>query len=493
MTVRRIRLGIGVCAAAVAAGFVLATGASAACPGIPESPQTYIDFADGSVKFREVFRKPGLAVATNGKAIPREFRAAGVGTGYFELHLEDLVGLPGLPKPANGIVAAADALYAKAADSTQCATPVIALDEIEGGNTTGPFSGRAGMYRRNILTLMTQLQFRGARVFLLIPPGFSVSERGAATFWRQASTVSELVPEVYPNGRTIHGQGPVVGNRNLRIAYRTALVKLIGLGIAPQRLGLFIGFQSQRGNGGREGLQPTGAWMRVVKWITLSAGAVAREQGIGTVWSWGWGTYSAAGVDADKPLAACVYLWTRNAGLCPDAPGRAGTGFDPSLREGRLKVPGGKHCVWRGGGRIRDGDLLRLAPVIGGRPRALVALLGATLSRKAPGVSGKLVTRAERAIVEKYFDGDRGDYLASLRKRGLNRKLARILIADQVARRALGRGEGDDAGFSDWLRAAERKALETMTCRADEVPALGEVDAARRLSFLRLPRERRKR
>ena len=141
------------------------------------------------MKFRGVFAKPGLVVASNGKAIPRTFRAAGTGTAYFELHMENLVGLPGSPKPSSGIVAAADAEYTKAVDSTGCTTPLIALDEFESGSSTGPFSGRAATYRQNVIMLMTRLRDRGARVFLLIPTGSrsASAERPSSGATRRAS------------------------------------------------------------------------------------------------------------------------------------------------------------------------------------------------------------------------------------------------------------------------------------------------------------------
>ena len=46
-------------------------------------------------------------------------------------------------------------------------------------------------------------------------------------------------------------------------------------------------------------------------------------------------------IEADKPAAACVYLWTRNHSLCP-GPKMAGRGFDPSLTEGQLILPAGQ-------------------------------------------------------------------------------------------------------------------------------------------------------
>ncbi len=482
----RIATGLVVALALTAA---LPQAAQAACPNIPDAPGTYIDFADGSVKFRSVFAKPGLVVASNGKAIPRTFRAAGAGTAYFELHMENIVGLPGSPKAASGIIAAADAEYTKAVDSTGCSTPLIALDEFESGSSTGPFTGRAATYRQNVIMLMTRLRDRGARVFLLIPSGFSVSGRGAAQFWRNAASVGELLPEVYPNGRLIHARGPVVGSRSVRIAYRTALAKLIALGIPPQKLGLFIGFQSQSGNGGREGLKPLSAWLRVVKWKTLSAETISRELGIGTIWSWGWGTFSSAGADADKPTVACVYLWTRNPSLCPQAVGPSGPGFDTSLREGRLKVPGDHHCVWKDGGRIAASEVTRLEVPIGGRQRALNALLQAGLAKRAPGLKSRLVSAAEAAIIRKRFGGDRAAYKAALAQRALSQRIARRLITIQVAKREVDRRERKRGeSFAEWLSKWQARADKTMTCRRDEVPVGGATNPIKRFSFLKVPK-----
>ena len=40
------------------------------------------------------------------------------------------------------------------------------------------------------------------------------------------------------------------------------------------------------------------------------------ELGVWSVWSWGWGTFDSSGADADKAVAACTYLWTRDPVLC---------------------------------------------------------------------------------------------------------------------------------------------------------------------------------
>src|SRR4051794_9839373 len=95
----------------IAAGALAMPGqaAAATCPNTPSSKPLWIDFANGSVKFRDVFSRPGVVLATDGHAIPRAFRAAGAGTWYFEINLPELVGGPGSPANPSTIAAAAEA------------------------------------------------------------------------------------------------------------------------------------------------------------------------------------------------------------------------------------------------------------------------------------------------------------------------------------------------------------------------------------------------
>ena len=46
---------------------------------------------------------------------------------------------------------------------------------------------------------------------------------------------------------------------------------------------------------GRNGLRSRTEWLQFVALKTAAARQVAREHGIGTVWSWGWGTYNLRG------------------------------------------------------------------------------------------------------------------------------------------------------------------------------------------------------
>ena len=84
------------------------------------------------------------------------------------------------------------------------------------------------------------------------------------------------------------------------------------------RAGIVIPYWSRpaRAPSGREGLSDA-RWFRAVRLRTLAAGDVARLMNLGTIWSWGWQTNPKVGeVDADKPRAACHYLWARDPSLC---------------------------------------------------------------------------------------------------------------------------------------------------------------------------------
>src|SRR5205823_10719893 len=105
----------------------------------------------------------------------------------------------------------------------------------------------------------------------------------------------------------------------------------------------------------------------------LAAAEIARELRLATVWSWGWGTFAPADRDADKPAAACVYLWARDASLC-DGPAAAGADFDSSRAEGQIVLRPGVECSL-GPAEIRRRDVERLSALTGDRDAAASALL----------------------------------------------------------------------------------------------------------------------
>ena len=119
------------------------------------------------------------------------------------------------------------------------------------------------------------------------------------------------------------------------------------------------------------GPEPDSAWYQVVKWQALAARQVARETGIATIWSWGWSSYGAAALTEKKEGAACVYLWTRDPGLC-DARTLAASA--------RRRSRAGRSCSRKDGTAARDrgidvGPSRRSSALTGDREVALTALL----------------------------------------------------------------------------------------------------------------------
>ena len=74
---------------------------------------------------------------------------------------------------------------------------------------------------------------------------------------------------------------------------RGVIRRFADVGVPRERLGLALGFHSAPGMLGREGLQPLPAWLDYVKWNALAAEQVAAEEGISSIWSWGWAAFTA--------------------------------------------------------------------------------------------------------------------------------------------------------------------------------------------------------
>jgi hypothetical protein len=328
--------------------FLPAHSAWAGACGLPDSKPLWIDYAEGSVGFRDtVFARPGIVAATSGAAVPKALRTGGARTVYWHMKLGALVGTTTAPADPATIDAAAQKLFDTAAASSGCSTPLIALNELNGASTTTPWTTTNARYRQNVLDLLRALQSRGARPFLLVN-SFPYTDGEAADWWRQAAHVADLVPEVYFNAPAVMRQGVILGSRRMRSALRASIAAYTAIGIPVSKLGVVLGFQSGPGAGGREGLQPSSTWFRYAKLYTLAAKRVASEFGVATVWSWGWGTFSAAGADPDKEAAACVYLWARDPALC-DGPSAAGPDFEASRAEGQIALPQGVSARSTGG------------------------------------------------------------------------------------------------------------------------------------------------
>ena len=278
--------------AALSAVFLLAPAGPQARPGthecgLPDTRPLWLDYAEGSVGFRkEVFGRPGVIAATSGIQVASELRRAGAQTVYWWNKLGQLVGTTAAPADPATIPAQANRLVDRAIASSGCSTPRIVLNELNGPGTTTPWTATNAQYRANVLALLQGIAARGARAYLLLPAApYTGGE--ALEWWRKAAEVADLVPEVYFNAPRIMRMGPILGSRAMRQAFREAVANLTSIGVDPARIGLVLGFQSGPGKGGREGLQPTSAWLRFVKLQTLAAKQVAGELGLGTLISWG--------------------------------------------------------------------------------------------------------------------------------------------------------------------------------------------------------------
>jgi hypothetical protein len=450
------------------AALVFAPSALAGPCGLPDSEPLWVDYAEASVSFRnELFRRPGLVLASSGTAVPRTLRDGGAQTVYWQMKLSRIVGTPSAPADPAGVAVAADTLVQRAAASSGCATPLIALEELWGAGLPTPWSPTNSAYRTNVLELARQLSARGATPFLFVH-GTLELDGAAGAWWQDLSASAHIVYESYFDAPRIHALGPVLGSRALRIAMRRPVSRLAALGIDRSRLGLILGFHSKPGTSGREGLQPVGSWLQFVKLNALAARQVATELRLGSIWSWGWGTFDAAGADPDKPLAACAYLWARDQTLC-DAPARAA--FDTSLVDGQLILPEGVQCAFPAG-MVSEAAISRLAPFAGGDRAALTALVTRRALRRAVRVRPAEVGRAERRLVAGRYGGSYTRYRRALSRRGLSRADAVAILTDGVRMRRLGR------------RAAERRlnrAIDASLCLRDALPARTLVDLARRL------------
>jgi len=401
--------------------------------GLPQTAPLWVDYADGMVPFwSSVFARPGIVGAASNFIVPPQLRAKGAKTVYFDLYLQNRVGTPSKPADPAVVEARADKLFDTAAASSGCATPLIALNELAGANLPTPWTPTTAQYRANVLELVQRLAERGARPFLLLPKRPYTHDEAADDWWRQAAQVADLVPEVYFSGPSVSKQGAVLGSRRLRGVMRTRMEDLIQIGIPTSRLGMMLQFSSTRGAGGREGLQPLGKWLDVVKWEALAAKQVAYELRVPTIWSWGWASFNPSGNDPDKPIVACTYLWTRDHSLC-DAPALAGSQLDQSLDVGAT-LPAGTVCLL-GKATLKATDLAAMTRVTGDRDVAFSAGFQHAVLASAKRADPVAVAAAERGVVVDRFHGARSAYLAALAKARVTPALARTILADELRRR----------------------------------------------------------
>jgi len=409
------------------------------CPVLPPAGPLPVEFSDGSVGFRQaVFARPGITVASTGTSVSKALRDAGASTGYWEMNLPSLVGTPSAPADPAAMDAIAAAEVQKAQASTACPNPIIALNELLGSEVAGPLPASTQRYRDAVLALMRGLAADGATPFLLVPRRFTVT--GTEDWWRQVGQVGWLVPEAYTPATSLFSIGnPFLISRGIRVGFREWVGRLTGLGIPPSRIGLMLGFQSGDSQGGRAGLQPTAAWLEIVKLQSQAGLAVGRELGLSTVWSWGWGTFATPGsADPDKQAAACTYLWARDNTLC-DVLALAVPGFDPDLTAGTVDLAPTTQCRYTGGA-FGTAELTTLTNAGISRAGALTALLERSLVRAKVTVGPTALLRAERSVIARAFDGQRGTYRQFLQSEGATPAVARDAIRDQLLEAKVARG-----------------------------------------------------
>ena len=424
---------LAILAALLCAALAAPGSAHAAACGLPDTKPLWIDYAEGSVSFRQVvFGRHGIVAGTSGIATPTNLRAAGAQTVYWEMHLGLIVGTTINPADPATIADKAQRLFDRAVASSGCATPYIALNELNGASTTTPWTVSNAGYRANVLALMQLLAQKGARPFLLVNSA-PYTGGDAADWWRRAAAVGDIVPEVYFNAPAVVRKGVILGSRQMRQTLRAAIAAYTAIGIPVSKLGFVLGFQSGPGAGGREGLRPSSAWFEFAKLYTLAAKRVAAEFKVATVWSWGWGTFNVTGADPDKQTTACVYLWTREPSLCSGREA-AGEDFDDSRTEGQLETLGkGVQCSLDGRS-LYQSDLSRMAQVTRDRDVAFTILIDRLVARGIERASPERIKEAEQAIVDGSFAGSRVAYRRALGRARANTVVARAAIEDELVR-----------------------------------------------------------
>jgi hypothetical protein len=407
--------------------------------GIPASTTVWADYSWSTLL--PVMARPGTVLAlTNGNSTTdysAQARALGAATYSFDVQLRQKVGSPDAPADPATIAAAAQAQYQSAVVRTGgCASPLVVENELFGAATVTPWSASNAQYRADVLAYLQDLAALGAHPVLLLARSAYLGSPEAVSWWLQVAQIADIVREEYVPAPPVWQLGPVLGNRFLRERYRSAVAQFLAIGVPPSRLGIMVSVLSQKGGGGRSGLEPTSAWLQVVKWYALSAKEVAGELGLGSVFSWGWQQWNPKEVDPDKPDAACVWLWARQGSLC-DAPRTLGAGFDRSRTEGQISLPRQTFCRVPGYGTIGAAALTELTAATGDRNAALSLLFERLVEQHYARASYGAILAAEREVVRESFGGNRAAYVAALAQAHLSVAAARAALADEIRRAEL--------------------------------------------------------
>ena len=430
--------------AVVAAACLIAAGRAASDPvfagqcGIRAQQTVWGEY--GWPSLLPILAKPGtlLAVTTHsGTDYSAAARKRGAATYAFDLKMTAKVGTPIAPADPSTLEDAAQTEYQKAVVRTGgCTTPLIVENELFGATIPTPWSAPTAQYRANVLAFLQDLAALGAHPVLLVNKSPYAGSADAVAWWRSVAKVSDVVREVYLPATKIWPLGPILGNRWARENYRNAVTALTAIGIPANRLGIMLSFLSHKGVGGRNGLEPASAWYQVVKWEALSAKQVAKELGLGSVFSWGWQQWNKKEMDPDKPKAACVWLWARTKHLC-NAPRMLGKGFDRSLTAGQILLRGGAVCRIEDGGAVGSGAVGSLQALTGDRDAAMSALFERLVEASERPVSRHAVLAAQREVIRESFHGRKSAYLAALHEAHATAGIALSILGDELRRARL--------------------------------------------------------
>ncbi len=431
-------LGVATAVCLLAAGTAVSDPVFAGQCGIRAQQTVWAEY--GWPSLLPILAKPGTLLAAtthSGTDYAAAARARGAATYAFDLKMSAKTGTPAAPADPSTIEAAAQAEYQKAVvRSGGCATPLVVENELFGATIPTPWTASTAQYRANVLAFLQDLAALGAHPVLLVNKSPYAGSADAVAWWQSVAKVSDVVREVYLPATNIWPLGPILGNRLLRESYRNAVLDLTSLGIPANRLGIMISFLSQKGVGGRNGLEPASAWFQVVKWEGLAAKHVAKELGLGSIFSWGWQEWNKKEMDPDKPKAACVWLWARTRSLC-NAPHMLGKGFNRSLTAGQILLPSGAVCRVEGIGAVNGRALGSLQALTGDRDAALSALFERLVEAAERPVSRHAVLAAQQEVIRDSFHGQRSAYLAALHQAHASSGIALSVLGDELRRARL--------------------------------------------------------
>ena len=303
--------------AGCAALFAVAPGqAQARECGLPDKTPVWVDFADGSVPYWPMFARPGVVAAAANFIFPPQLRALGAQTVYWEMHLRQRVGTPDEPArpgrrrglgrpyllPRRRVLGLRDAVDRAQRDVGLEPRHTLVADE------------RAVPAERDHLRPAPEAL--GAHPFVLLSTR-PFTDVEAGDWWREAALYTDFVREIYFASPQLSHAGPILASRTLRNAFRRGITDLTEIGIPPSKIGIFLGFHTSPDKGSRGGLKPASAWFDTDQAPGARGQAGEPRDPLRDASGPGAGASgSAADRDPDKPAAACVYLWTRDHGLC---------------------------------------------------------------------------------------------------------------------------------------------------------------------------------